>query len=178
MLQECLWAATSRNVPWDICAKWRFKSTEHPRSLISLHFPYVDTLHPCLSKMRPAKILIRLRECAVWSESALSAYFWTLRFLCCHAVCEQRRPRPACVSILSSQGFRCSLIAFQKGKTVFVWKSKRRTRTVGSVAARTWDTVRLPTHRVDYPRFRLSIMIPADKTIIHAAKTIREVTKL
>ena len=28
----------------------------------SLRFPYEDTLHPLLSKMRPVKILIRLRE--------------------------------------------------------------------------------------------------------------------
>ena len=32
-----------------------------------------ETLHPWLSKMCPVKILIRLRKCAVWSESSLGA---------------------------------------------------------------------------------------------------------
>ena len=53
----------------------------HPRSLVSLRCPHEETLHPWLSKMRPVKILIRLRECAGWSESSLGAhvqrsFFW------------------------------------------------------------------------------------------------------
>ena len=40
-----------------------------------------ETLYPWLAKMRSVKIQIRLRECAVWSESSLSAHdrrcaFW------------------------------------------------------------------------------------------------------
>ena len=34
-----------------------------------------ETLHPWLPKMRPVKILIRLRVCAGWSESSLGAHF-------------------------------------------------------------------------------------------------------
>ena len=34
-----------------------------------------ETLHPWLSEMRPVKVLIRLRECAGWSESSLGAHF-------------------------------------------------------------------------------------------------------
>ena len=38
----------------------------HPYSLINnLRCPHEETLHPWLSEMRPVKILIRLRECAV-----------------------------------------------------------------------------------------------------------------
>ena len=36
----------------------------------NLRCPYEETLRPWLSKMRPLKILIRLRECAGWSESS------------------------------------------------------------------------------------------------------------
>ena len=46
----------------------------HLRSLNSLRCPHEETLHPWLSKMRPVKILIRLHECAVWSESSLDAH--------------------------------------------------------------------------------------------------------
>ena len=53
----------------------------HPRSLIRLRCRQEGTLHHWLSKMCPVKILIRLRECAGWSESSLGAYaqryvFW------------------------------------------------------------------------------------------------------
>ena len=51
-----------------------------PRILIR----FFVTLHHWLFKMRPVKILIRLRECAVWSESSLGAHvcsyvFWLWR---------------------------------------------------------------------------------------------------
>ena len=38
-----------------------------------LRYLHEETLHPWLSKMRLVKSLIRLRECAGWSESSLSA---------------------------------------------------------------------------------------------------------
>ena len=36
--------------------------------------PHEETLHHWLSKMRPVNILIRLCECASWSESSLGAH--------------------------------------------------------------------------------------------------------
>ena len=47
----------------------------------SLRCPHEETLHPCLSKTRPMKALIRMRECAGWSESSLGGHiqkyiFW------------------------------------------------------------------------------------------------------
>ena len=39
-----------------------------------LQCPHEDALHPWLSKLRPVKILIRLRERAGWSESVLGAH--------------------------------------------------------------------------------------------------------
>ena len=54
-----------RNVPSDIRAQRRFKSAcASVQSDQSLRCPHEETLHPWLSKMRPVKILIRLRECA------------------------------------------------------------------------------------------------------------------
>ena len=48
--------------------------------------PHEETLIRWLSKMRPVKIQIRLRECAVWFESSLCAmsedtFFWTLQLI-------------------------------------------------------------------------------------------------
>ena len=77
------WTTTSENVPSDMCVKRRYKSAcASAQSDQSLHYPHEETLHPWLSKMCPVKILIRLRECAVWSESSLVArarryIFWT-----------------------------------------------------------------------------------------------------
>ena len=55
----------------------------HPHTLISPRCPLEETLHPCIGypKMHPVKILIRLRECAGWSESSPGAHiriyvFW------------------------------------------------------------------------------------------------------
>ena len=45
----------------------------HLCSLISHRCLYDETFRPWLSNMCPVKILIRLRECAVWSESSLGA---------------------------------------------------------------------------------------------------------
>ena len=70
------------NVPSDMCAQRRLKSAcASAQSDQSLRWPLEETLYPSLSKTRPAKILIRVRECAVWSESSLGAHvrryvFW------------------------------------------------------------------------------------------------------
>ena len=64
----------SRNVRkrnYDICANRRLKSSSvSAKSDQTLHCPHEDIK---LSKMRPVKILISLRECAGWSESSPSA---------------------------------------------------------------------------------------------------------
>ena len=63
-----------RNVPSDMCAQRRLGSAcACAQSDQSICYPHEETLHACLSKMRPVKILIRLRECAGWSESSLGA---------------------------------------------------------------------------------------------------------
>ena len=50
------------------------ENTNQPALPSSLRCPHVETLHPRLSKVRPVKILIKLRECAVWSESSLGTH--------------------------------------------------------------------------------------------------------
>ena len=67
-----------RSLPSDRFAQRRLKSGLCIWSETSLS---EETMHPRLSKTRPVKILIRLRECAVWSESSLGAHvrryvFW------------------------------------------------------------------------------------------------------
>ena len=66
------------------CAQRRYKSVctsaQPDQSLRCLH---EETLHPWLSKMRLVKILIRLRKCAVWSESSLGALVLRDVFWCC-----------------------------------------------------------------------------------------------
>ena len=64
-------------VPWktSILPCWPKEDTNqlaHPSSSISLCCPHEDILHSWLFKMRTAKILIRLRKYAVWSESSLA----------------------------------------------------------------------------------------------------------
>ena len=51
---------------------WHMRPTKTQISL-RIRCPHGETLHPWLSKMRPVKILIRLRDCADWSESSLGA---------------------------------------------------------------------------------------------------------
>ena len=59
----------------DMCVKRRLKSAcASAQSDQSLYCPHEETLHPWLSKMRPLKILIRLCECANWSEASLGAH--------------------------------------------------------------------------------------------------------
>ena len=49
-------------VPSDVCAQWGLKSAyASVHSLIIIGCLHEETLHPWLSKMRPVKILIRLR---------------------------------------------------------------------------------------------------------------------
>ena len=64
-------STTRENVPLNRCAH---HSNKHavPCSLISHHCDE-EALYPWLSKICPVKILIRLHECAVWSESSLDA---------------------------------------------------------------------------------------------------------
>ena len=73
-----IWATTWESVPSDMWAQRRLESALHLHSLISLHYPHEDTLHPWLSKMCPAKIQISLRkdsdqpaQWGNWSESLL-----------------------------------------------------------------------------------------------------------
>ena len=69
------WAEMWGNVPSDMCAKPSLKSAcASAQSDYSFHCPPEEALHPWLSKLRAVKIRIRLRECAGWSESSLSAY--------------------------------------------------------------------------------------------------------
>ena len=63
------WATTLENVQSDVCPM-----KTHPRSLIRVGCLPEETLQPWLPKMRQVKILIRLRECAGWSESSLIAH--------------------------------------------------------------------------------------------------------
>ena len=52
----------------------------HTHVFCSVFVVHMKTLHPWLSKIRPLKISIRLRKCAVWSDSSLSTcpryVFW------------------------------------------------------------------------------------------------------
>ena len=72
----------NRHVFVIVCAqRWRKLACASAQSEKSLRGWHEVTLHPWLSKMRPVKILIRLRECTGWSKSSLSAHvrryvFW------------------------------------------------------------------------------------------------------
>ena len=58
-----------------MCAKCRLKSAcASAQPDLSPRCPHAESLHPCLSTMRPVKILISLRERAGWSESSLGAH--------------------------------------------------------------------------------------------------------
>ena len=58
----------------------------HPRSHQSPRCPYDETMYRWLSKMRTVKILIRLRECAVRSESSLDAHVRRYSFRRCGSI--------------------------------------------------------------------------------------------
>ena len=80
------WAATWENVPSYVCPT-QIQIRLHIRIVrFGLRCSHEETLHPWLSKMRTAKIQIRLRECAGWSESSQGAHvkryiFWNGGFL-------------------------------------------------------------------------------------------------
>ena len=74
----------SRIFPSDMYAKRRLISAwASAQSDQNLCCPHEENLHPLLSKMRPAKIQIRLRNCAVWSGSSLGAHVWRYIFWRC-----------------------------------------------------------------------------------------------
>ena len=65
------WACTWENVPSDMCSQRKHKSACASSQYDQSHrYPHEEAVHPWLSKIRHVKILIRLRECAVWSESS------------------------------------------------------------------------------------------------------------
>ena len=69
------YASTWENVPSDMCAqRWPNSACASAQSDQRVRCPLEETLHPWLSELRPVKILIRLRSCAVWSESSLGAH--------------------------------------------------------------------------------------------------------
>ena len=89
VLLYCLniWAATWENVLFDMCAQRRLKSAcASAQTDKSLRCSHDQTFHPWLSKMRPVKILIRLRECADWSESSLGAHVRRYVFWVCGSI--------------------------------------------------------------------------------------------
>ena len=67
-------AATWENVPSHMCTQRKFKSICASAQSAQSLLPHKETFYPWLSKMRPAKILISLRDCADWSESSLGAH--------------------------------------------------------------------------------------------------------
>ena len=70
-----IWSQTWGNVPSDSCTRSKLKSgyasTQSEQCLRYLHD---GNWHHLLPKMHPVKIQIRLRKCAVWSESSLGAH--------------------------------------------------------------------------------------------------------
>ena len=90
-----IWAVTWENVPSDMCAQRRLKSAcASVQSDQNRRCPHEETLHPWLYKLRPVKILIRLCECAVWSESSLGAHveryvFWRISSYCVWKLAKQ-----------------------------------------------------------------------------------------
>ena len=78
-----LWVATLENIPSVTCTHQRLKSgCTTAQSDLNLRCLHEEALRRWLSKMRPVKILIRLRECAVWSESSLCAHVQRYLFSC------------------------------------------------------------------------------------------------
>ena len=72
---------------WSVCPRRLKSACTSAQSDQSLRCPHEDTLHPCLSKMWPVKILIRLRECPGWSESSLGVYVRMFVFWSCGSQC-------------------------------------------------------------------------------------------
>ena len=140
------------NVPSDICAQRRLKSDcASAQSDLSLRCPHKEILGPWLSRMHPVKILLRLRECAGWSESSLDAHV-CLRFyglinpsavnLPNYTFTGQAAHVKSCVgeyrsrrSILSDQ--RCLILQWKQTTKAFKqWV--RMHRLIGSLADHLW----------------------------------------
>ena len=112
-------AVTLENVPSHMCAKGRLKSAcASAQSDLSFPCPHEETLHP---KMRTVKILIRLGECAGWSESSLGAHvrryvfwrsglypFWSVQSIIAYQFLN-RNPHPGSPLLLEYEFNRCSL---------------------------------------------------------------------
>ena len=87
-----LWAATSENVPSNICAQRRLKSAcASAQSDLSLQCPHEETLYLWLSKLRPMKILYRLREWMhrlIWILAGCAGTFSDINILmnCCFEI--------------------------------------------------------------------------------------------
>ena len=64
------WAAHLENIPSDMCTQRRLISVQSDQSSL----PREESLIPWLSKTRLVTILIRLCECAGWSELSLGAH--------------------------------------------------------------------------------------------------------
>ena len=72
-----IWASKLEKYLLGMCAQQILKSASaSAQSDLCLHFPHEDNLYPWLSKMRPVKIRIRLREC--WEHTS-EGTFLTLR---------------------------------------------------------------------------------------------------
>ena len=72
------------------CSFWR--ATKERSTCTSVqsdqsHCPHEKTLHLWLFKKCSVKILIRLHECAGWSESLMGAYVWMYIFWHCGSNC-------------------------------------------------------------------------------------------
>ena len=72
-----IWPLTWENVPSDVCAQQRPNST-----LISLRCWHEETLHPCLSKMRPVKIQMRSMIWIFAGRTCKKLHFRTSRIIC------------------------------------------------------------------------------------------------
>ena len=76
------WAVTGENVLSDMCPETKTQISLRNNAVNqSLRCQLEETLYPWESKMRWVNILIRLRECAGWSESSLGGHvrrhiFW------------------------------------------------------------------------------------------------------
>ena len=76
-----IWIARRGNVPSYMCAQRRLESACASAQYIRLSCPHEETLHHWLSKRRPVKILIKLRECTGWSKPSLDTPCPKVRFL-------------------------------------------------------------------------------------------------
>ena len=63
------------NMHSDLCAQQKLKSSfASAQSVQSLCCLHEETLHPCISKMHPVKLLMRLQEYTGFSKSLLGSH--------------------------------------------------------------------------------------------------------